>query len=633
MKKWLLLVALTTLFSSRARAIDLPVEVNLVIPSTRDWINLEDCVSPDTFELAISWSVTNAPWAEELEADVFLADSDSCASAAVEIGLAGNDLKISVDQLSGDFPEIGDEIFLDEITGLNCAEASDVEYYFCIKWDHTYQNTVFQEVTDTYVGGTLLQFDTLPPDAPVITNVAAGEKNLKIEWEEPDADDVSSYLIHYREEGSDDDFIREENNGEATSFQLTGLANGVTYEVWMTAVDDAENESEISNVETEVPLPVDDFFEYYRGKEGADTGGFCFVATAAFGSYQHSMVMPLRAFRDTVLAKSELGQGLISAYYRYGPRWARAIRGSDLHRSVARWVLAPAVVLAEAGMRLGPVEWVLLGGGALLLMLLLGMGIGRLRALLRASARPAALVLMSGMALMGFSNTAQASEKRTAFEAAEPSMQFQARMGPYRPNVDSENGLTGTPFRDIYGKGSNMLVEFGLDAQVFRGFGSIMVGGSVGCVQYVGKARTESGGISSDTTILNLLPMRLTVGYHFDKLYDWFEIPLVPYVAGGLDYYVWWVLDGVGNIASFEDDAGGSHSAKGGIFGAHFSAGMKLLLDVLDREAATNLQEEVGVINTFFFAEWTSAWVDGFGAEGKMNVGDETFMFGLMMEY
>lgn len=198
------------------------------------------------------------------------------------------------------------------------------------------------------------------------------------------------------------------------------------------------------------------------------------------------------------------------------------------------------------------------------------------------------------------------------------------------------------PFKAMFGGGSEILLELGMDYQIWRGFGAVTVGGSFGFVQYIGKGRVTSGTgsagqQSSDTTVLNLMPLRLSAGYHFVPLAEQLGVPLVPYVLGGLSYYFWWVTDGVGDVADCnqEEDCSdsGSAEARGGIFGLHLGVGLKLLLDILDQEAAGNLEREVGVINSYLFAEFALSWVNGFSSSSHMDVGDETFMFGLMMEF
>jgi hypothetical protein len=648
MKRWILIGVLAVGWAFPARATELSVDltVNLVKPSNQTYLNIESCTAADETELEISWTAQEADiiWSGGQDADVFLASDESCSSALVEIGKKageGVDVTISEGQASGNFPLSSDDLFLSDVTGLDCATENEHDYYFCIKWEFEVNNGLY---TDNYTfrGGAPIRFDTKPPGAPAITSVDPGESNLKVRWDKPSDDDLDSYILHYREEGTTEDHQATETNGEATSFQITGLTNDVTYEVWMTAVDVAMNESEDSNTMTGTPEPVEDFFEYYRGQGGGEDGGFCFVATAAYGSYQDAMVVPLRAFRDSVLMPTATGRGLVAAYYRFGPRWARAIRGSDLHRAAARLSLAPLVVAARADLSLGTFELLVLLAALLILGLLGKKYFQKMRRSARASAPPALMALIAALLVMGVGSRTRAQDKShpgtdsdsgEAVSGGVPNMQFQVRFGPYTPQVDSEKDLSGKPFKEIFGGGSEMLFELGLDYEIWRGFGVVSVGGSFGFVQYLGKGRTQSGDKSSDTTVFNLVPFRLNVGYTFDKLMDWWRIPFEPYVVGGLDYYVWWVLDGVGDIASYEDESGKSYTARGGIFGGHFSVGLKLLLDVLDQEAASHLENQVGVMNSFFFAEYSMSWIDQFGASGHMNVGDQTFMFGLMMEF
>jgi len=649
MAKWILVFLATMVWALPARAenLEIPLEVNLVKPSNQSFLNIESCEAPGEVELEISWSIDSANlywWTGTQEGDVFLAADDTCASSKVEIGKAssdGVDVDISQDQTSGQYPVDSEDILtLADIEGLACGSDTESDYYFCIKWEFTEDLGVYENVY-TYRGGAPIRFDVNRPDPPTITSLSPGETNLKVAWTKPGDDDLDGYMIYYSQEGSEEVNEKTETSGDATSFTITGLTNGVTYEVWMTAIDEAENESEDSNTMTGVPEPVQDFYEYYRNNGGGETGGFCFVATAAYGSYHDAMVMPLRSLRDNVLMKSSLGRELVAGYYRYGPRWARAIRGSGLHRSVARWSLLPAVAAASASAALGPAEWLVLLAGLLIMLFLIVLFIRRRQA--SDHPRVDALLLPLGLLFfMGMPAEARAQDMPDDDEfmaldeeeiaASRPTLQFSARFGPYAPDIDSEDGLTDKPFKEIFG-GSEYLIELGLDYEIWRGFGVVSAGGSVGFVQYLGKARTLSGSKSSDTTVLNLVPFRMNVNYTFDKVWDWWGIPFMPYVTAGISYYIWWVTDGVGDVAKFEDGDGNTHTARGGLFGGHVSVGLKLLLDVLDQEAATNLESSTGIMNSFFFAEYAMSWVDHFGASNHMSVGDQTVMFGLMMEF
>lgn len=70
--------------------------------------------------------------------------------------------------------------------------------------------------------------------------------------------------------------------------------------------------------------------------------GGCFVATAAFGETDSSIVI-LRAYRDRVLRKSHFGRQLVWLYYRVSPHMAQFIALSELRRRVTRALLRPLV--------------------------------------------------------------------------------------------------------------------------------------------------------------------------------------------------------------------------------------------------------------------------------------------------
>ena len=48
--------------------------------------------------------------------------------------------------------------------------------------------------------------------------------------------------------------------------------------------------------------------------------GGCYIATMAYGDYDHPQVLELRRFRDEILEKSLLGRFFISIYYSFSPR-------------------------------------------------------------------------------------------------------------------------------------------------------------------------------------------------------------------------------------------------------------------------------------------------------------------------
>jgi len=72
----------------------------------------------------------------------------------------------------------------------------------------------------------------------------------------------------------------------------------------------------------------------------------CFIATAAFGSMQHSNLHILRDFRDNYLLPTGPGQWFVKQYYDYSPPIARWISGNEIAKTVTRVLLLPMILLA-----------------------------------------------------------------------------------------------------------------------------------------------------------------------------------------------------------------------------------------------------------------------------------------------
>jgi len=79
------------------------------------------------------------------------------------------------------------------------------------------------------------------------------------------------------------------------------------------------------------------------------SSGWCFIATAAYGTPTAKQIDVLREFRDGVLLKSTVGSRFVALYYQLSPPVADFIAGNELLRTLVRELLIdPIVWVVEA---------------------------------------------------------------------------------------------------------------------------------------------------------------------------------------------------------------------------------------------------------------------------------------------
>lgn len=218
--------------------------------------------------------------------------------------------------------------------------------------------------------------------------------------------------------------------------------------------------------------------------------------------------------------------------------------------------------------------------------------------------------------------------EQVATESPRTSM-LEFKLGSWLPLIDSEDGLTGTPYADTF-DGGMLLFEVQGERQFFQTFGTASVGFSVGYAEKFGRARAvlPGGGTepSEEATGIRVLPMRLLAVYRFDVGAQRYGIPLVPYVKAGLVGIPFWMVKGSG-----VENVGGA-SGSGIRFGYQATAGVSLQLDFLDRRFARDFDSGMGINHSYLFAEYTWANVDNFGTGGLVLSSRGAF-FGLGLEY
>ena len=237
------------------------------------------------------------------------------------------------------------------------------------------------------------------------------------------------------------------------------------------------------------------------------------------------------------------------------------------------------------------------------------------------------LQALLAIVVLGFAAAAAADESPRT-------MMFEVKFGPYKPSIDSEFGSGVAPYAQIYGDGSMLMSKMALDYEVFRDFGTIALGFEFGYGQQKGNGLKLDGTASTDETTFHVFPMSVSLIYRFDYLQQKFDVPLVPNIKGGFDYYFWWVTNGTGKIPQWQDPVTGNVArGRGGVGGAHVSFGLQFLLDWLAPDMATTFDNDIGVNNTYIFAEFVMSWINDFKVKQTLDLSSKTFYAGLAFEF
>ena len=101
-----------------------------------------------------------------------------------------------------------------------------------------------------------------------------------------------------------------------------------------------ENRNALGNIKTQIQLATRrTTTSYSSGRSSSSSSGGCYIATMAYGSYEHPQVIELRKFRDNTLSKSSFGRGFIKTYYKYSPKLVEHLKDKPLVNQTIKSVL------------------------------------------------------------------------------------------------------------------------------------------------------------------------------------------------------------------------------------------------------------------------------------------------------
>lgn len=210
---------------------------------------------------------------------------------------------------------------------------------------------------------------TTTPASPTLTSVSPLNESLALSWDAVDG--ATSYRIYY---GTSSPPSTTVDVGDTTTYTLSGLTNGQTYYVALSAIaqpayyiavtaidstgpyDPGIGHESAYSLESSVSVGspmesglsniISDFPEALVAYPNLTSQGpslHCFIATAAFGYYSAPEVQALREFRDRYLLTNSAGSAFVRWYYEHGPAAAAFINAHPVYKPVVRAALMPAV--------------------------------------------------------------------------------------------------------------------------------------------------------------------------------------------------------------------------------------------------------------------------------------------------
>ncbi|MGC8755359.1 MAG: CFI-box-CTERM domain-containing protein [bacterium] len=190
-----------------------------------------------------------------------------------------------------------------------------------------------------YASTTILLL-TIPPQPATNLSATPGDGKAMLSWTASPSQYIGGYYVYYSTAPFDINTLPSTvaDAKNTTSYTLSGLSDGVLYYLGVVAYDLAGNTSGLSNIATVTPV-------YIPGPaQLAGQKGNCFIATAAYGSYDQFDVWVLRQFRNNVLLKNRAGVLFVKFYYWISPPIAHFIAQHAILRAVVRVMLKPLVL-------------------------------------------------------------------------------------------------------------------------------------------------------------------------------------------------------------------------------------------------------------------------------------------------
>lgn len=382
-----------------------------------------------------------------------------------------------------------------------------------------------------------------------------------------------------------------QESGTATSLTISGLTNGAEYTVALIAVDFYGNPTGTFFSRTVIPQPVTDFWEDIHDRGGKIEGGFC---STGGGDALPGLLVPFALVwllrRRKKLASLALVGGLFAMPGSaraddFQPYWEDPANttesGAGIYEDHVKW---------HVGIKLGPYT--------------------------------------------------PAIDKQLGVNATTGLGPYAAMFGNFYTD-DNNDGTFEAHDKHVY----QFLPMLDVERVLWSGSGQFAVGGTLGYMQKSAFAYRDDTTADDPTRLrtrasgnkFRMIPFALTASYRATQLDDLWGIPVVPYLRGGLAYYVWWMKGPSGSLSkictdgTMDSDCEGN-KAYGGTLGFQGTLGLSIRAERIDRDAARSMRTS-GIYHAGFYVELMAAVVNGFGSDKKLSVGDNTWFGGFDFEF
>jgi hypothetical protein len=192
----------------------------------------------------------------------------------------------------------------------------------------------------------------------------------------------------------------------------------------------------------------------------------------------------------------------------------------------------------------------------------------------------------------------------------------------FTPDIDTDFAPPG-PYETVFGESSlwsPWMFRGDFNKTLWdAGYGAVEVGLGLGYFARTGNAIDEgTGQPTGEETKLKILPLTASIGYRFDMPSRRWDIPLMAFVKGNVQWDYWWVTGLDGNTVE-----------SGGTWGYGATGGVGFLLDFIDRAMAREADRDTGVNDTWLVFDVTKSWVDDFGSSSSWKLGTKGVSLGV----